>query len=156
MSKTLTFQLLGGLTISRASRPVSGFHSRKEQALLCYLVITGRPHRRPFLAGLFWGDRPERRALGNLRRALTHLRAVAGDHLLITRQTVEFNRESDYWLDVEEFGELGNWEIGKLGNWSRDQSTNVPIYQSTSLARCGGTLPGRLSGRLLCQRMPRL
>lgn len=103
MPETLTFRLLGGLTISRAGRPVSGFHSRKEQALLCYLAVTGRPHRRPFLAGLFWGDWPERRALGNLRRALTHLRAVAGDHLLITRQTVEFDRASDYWLDVEEF-----------------------------------------------------
>ena len=141
MSETLTFQLLGGLTISRAGCPVSGFHSSKERALLCYLVVTGKPHTRPFLAGLFWGDWPERKALGNLRRALTHLRAVAGDHLFITRQTVEFNRASDYWLDVEEFGKLINWETGGLGNWetgklvdrSRDQATNLPMYQSTNL-----------------------
>jgi ABC-type oligopeptide transport system substrate-binding subunit/DNA-binding SARP family transcriptional activator len=105
MSNVLTFRLFGGLTISRADHPVSGFHSRKERALLCYLVVTGRSHSRSFLAGLFWGDLPERRALGNLRRVLTHLRAVAGDHLLIDRQTVAFDLESDYWLDVALFEE---------------------------------------------------
>ena len=132
MSKDLSFQLLGGLTIGQAGCPVSGFRSRKEQALLCYLVVTGKPHTRPFLAGLFWGDRPDHRALGNLRRALTHLRPVAGDHLLIIQQTVAFNRESDYWLDVEEFENLINWEIGTSSgraDWSRDQSANMSVLR---------------------------
>jgi DNA-binding SARP family transcriptional activator len=103
MSDVLTFRLLGGLTISRDGLPLSGFHSRKEQALLCYLAVTGRSHSRSFLAGLFWGDLPERRALGNLRRALTHLRAVADGHLLINRQIIAFDQESDYWLDAALF-----------------------------------------------------
>ena len=103
MCTILTFRLLGGLTISREGQPVSSFHSRKEEALLSYLAVTGKPHTRLFLAGLFWGDLPDSRALANLRRALTHLRSAAGEHLHITRQVVEFDRESDYWLDVEVF-----------------------------------------------------
>jgi len=106
VSEALTFRLLGGLTVSRAGQPVSGFHSRKERALLCYLVMTARRHHRPFLAGLFWGELSESRALANLRRALSHLRGVAGDHLLITRRAAAFDRESDYWLDVDAFQAL--------------------------------------------------
>ncbi|MBU1660364.1 MAG: tetratricopeptide repeat protein [Chloroflexi bacterium] len=135
MSVTLTFQLLGGLTISREGRPVSGFHSRKEEALLAYLAVTGRPHTRLFLAGLFWGDLPESRALANLRRALTHLRAVAGEHLRITRQVVEFERESDYWLDVEVFEEQvcksASWQVGKVA------CGRVGEYASTRVRELG-------------------
>jgi DNA-binding SARP family transcriptional activator len=46
---------------------------------------------------------PEAKARMNLSQALSHLRRLFGDHLSITRQTVAFNRESDYWLDVAVF-----------------------------------------------------
>ncbi len=133
MSDALTFRLLGGLTISRAGEPVPGFHSRKERALLCYLAVTGRRHHRPLLAGLFWGELPERRALANLRRALSHLRGVVGDHLLITRQTAAFDHESEYWLDVEAFEKVVDWETGKLADRARDPAISLPMYQSTNL-----------------------
>jgi len=106
VSDSLSFRLLGGLTISRAGQPVSGFHSRKERALLCYLAVTKRRHRRPHLAGLFWGDLPDGRAMANLRRALSHLRGVAADQLVITRQTALFDAESAHWLDVDIFERL--------------------------------------------------
>ena len=106
VSDSLSFRLLGGLTISRAGQPVSGFHSRKERALLCYLAVTKRSHRRPHLAGLLWGDLPDTRAMANLRRALSHLRGVARDHLVITRQTVLFDPGSAHWLDVDAFERL--------------------------------------------------
>jgi DNA-binding SARP family transcriptional activator len=75
----------------------------KSQAPLCYLVVTGQVHSREKLAGLLWGDKPEANAKANLRKALSGLRQLFGDALLVTRQTVAFNRESDYWLDVETF-----------------------------------------------------
>jgi len=75
----------------------------KAQALLFYLAATGRPHSRDTLAGLLWGDMPEAQAAKNLRNALSNLKALAGAHLNIARDEVSFNRESEYWLDVEIF-----------------------------------------------------
>jgi DNA-binding SARP family transcriptional activator len=46
---------------------------------------------------------PEAKARMNLSQALSHLRRLVGDHLSSTHQTVAFNRESDYWLDVDVF-----------------------------------------------------
>ena len=75
----------------------------KAQALLFYLAVTGTSQSRSTLAGLLWADMPEEDARTNLRQVLTNLRRVVGPYLTITRQTVAFNRESDYWLDVEVF-----------------------------------------------------
>jgi predicted ATPase/DNA-binding SARP family transcriptional activator len=90
--------------------PVTQAAPAKVWALLAYLsVLADRPHRREMLAGLLWPDSPERAARASLRNALAHLRRVIGDHeaqppfLDITRATVQFDRSSDYWLDVEAF-----------------------------------------------------
>jgi DNA-binding SARP family transcriptional activator/predicted ATPase len=102
MGEELQLALLGNAEVRRAGVPVT-FSSSKALALLCYLAVTGRPHARPALAGLLWGDSPEANARTNLRKALTHLRRLVGPHLSITRQAVAFNREPPYWLDVERF-----------------------------------------------------
>ncbi|MFW2338730.1 MAG: AfsR/SARP family transcriptional regulator, partial [Acidimicrobiia bacterium] len=106
-------RLLGPLQVSLAGEPVSNFVSDKARALLAYLAIeANKPHRREFLAGLLWPEQPESASRANLRRALTNLRQAIGDHesdppfLLITRQTVQFNRDSDVWVDVTAFTEL--------------------------------------------------
>lgn len=99
----LAFKLLGKPQVTLAGAAVSGFISVKAQALLFYLVVTGRPHTREALAGLLWGGMPEAQAGKNLRNALSNLRALVGEHLLITRSDVAFQHESDYWLDVEVF-----------------------------------------------------
>ena len=103
MGGELQIRTLGGLEISRDGRPITGFVSAKAQALLCYLAVTGRPHSRPALAGLLWGEMSEASALTNLRQALSNLRRLLPSHLTITRQSVAFNPEAPYWLDVEEF-----------------------------------------------------
>ncbi len=72
-------------------------------ALLYYLAVTGRPHTRAELAGLFWADMPETGAAMNLRRALHNLNQLVGDHLSVTRSTVAFNFEAAHWLDVADF-----------------------------------------------------
>jgi predicted ATPase/DNA-binding SARP family transcriptional activator len=99
----LCLKLLGGIQITNGQLPVTGFVSRKAQVLLCYLAVTGRPHTREALAGLLWGEMPETDAKMNLRQALANLRKLADPHLVITRQTVAFNQQNPYWLDVETF-----------------------------------------------------
>ncbi|MFN2190401.1 MAG: tetratricopeptide repeat protein, partial [Candidatus Promineifilaceae bacterium] len=98
----------GGLTISDGDGPLTGFHSNKSRALLCYLAVTGRSHRRSALAGFLWGDLPEVNARANLRKVLSNLRKVAGHHLLITRNEAGINPENPIWTDVSQIeGVLG-------------------------------------------------
>jgi predicted ATPase/DNA-binding SARP family transcriptional activator len=109
----LSLSLLGPFQVTRDGQPVTGFKSNKVRALLAYLVVEAdRPHRREVLAGLLWPDWPDRDALSNLRYALSNLRRVIGDRtaeppfLLISRDTIQFNTASDYWLDVAAFTDL--------------------------------------------------
>ncbi len=113
----LHIHTLGQFQVTLDGMIVDNFNTDKVRALLIYLAIENRrPHRREHLAGLLWSDQPERRALHNLRQALSGLRKVLGDdlssstpssshvpYLTITRETVQFNPESAYWLDVETF-----------------------------------------------------
>ena len=102
MSEKLKLTLLGHIEIRRDGIAVTNI-TGKTLALLSYLAVTGRPHTRPALAGLLWGGMPEAKARGNLSKALSTLRGSFGEYLTITRQTVAFEREADYWLDVEAF-----------------------------------------------------
>ena len=103
MAKTLRLELLGGLRVTLDGTPVVGFISSPVPALLCYLAITGIPQFRPALAALLWSDLPEVDAATNLRQVLVNLRHLLDPYLLVTRQTVAFNRDRAYWLDVEHF-----------------------------------------------------
>ncbi|MGD8398745.1 MAG: BTAD domain-containing putative transcriptional regulator, partial [Anaerolineae bacterium] len=100
MTAKLVLSLLGTAAITLDGEKISGQVPAKSEALLCYLAVTGQVHTREKLAALLWGDRPADKARANLRKALSSLRSVVGDALTITRQTVAFNRESAYWLDV--------------------------------------------------------
>jgi predicted ATPase/DNA-binding SARP family transcriptional activator len=104
---------LGPFEVRLDDEVVTEFGTDKARALLAYLVIeTGSPHSRENLAALLWADRPKQAALQNLRQTLTRLgRAIVNQDatppfLSITRQTVTFNPDSDYWLDVEAFEDL--------------------------------------------------
>jgi DNA-binding SARP family transcriptional activator/predicted ATPase len=103
----LSLVLLGSFQATMDDRPVVGFKSNKERALLAYLAVEAdRPHRREVLAGLFWPEWPDREALSNLRYALSNLRRVLGDanaehpFLRVTRDELQINPSSDYTLDV--------------------------------------------------------
>ncbi len=126
----LVINLLGSFQVSLDGKPVSGFDSDKVRGLLAYLVVEAdQPHRRERLAGLLWPDYPEGSARTNLRSALANLRKIIGDHqaqppfLLITRQTIQFNRASDAWLDVHQFTTLAGGEPGHLANIERLESS---------------------------------
>jgi len=103
----LSISLLGSIKVTLDGQAVTRFESDRVLALLIYLVVEAdHPQRREVLAGLLWPDHAERAARHNLSQALLRLRQSIGDReadppfLLITRQTLQFNRDSDYWLDV--------------------------------------------------------
>ena len=110
---TLSIYLLGTFQVTLEGQAVTAFATEKVRALLAYLgVEADRPHPRALLAHLLWPNQIERTALHNLRQALVVLRQAIGDRdadppfLLITRQTIQFNPHSSYWLDVEALARL--------------------------------------------------
>ncbi len=109
----LSIRALGPLQVRVDGESVSGFASDKVRALLAYLSLApDRPHRREALAGLLWPEFPERSARSSLRNALANLRRVIRDSsasppfLHTTHQTIQFNGQSDYWLDADTFESL--------------------------------------------------
>ncbi|MAT96542.1 MAG: hypothetical protein CL608_05310 [Anaerolineaceae bacterium] len=107
----LEIAALGPLQITIDQAPVSGFISDKVRGLLVYLAVEQpRPLRREALAALFWPDQPKAKALANLRRALANLRRVIDDEngrfLYITRQTLQFNADSQATVDAIQFAQL--------------------------------------------------
>ena len=78
---TLRLSLLGAPLVERSGAPIA-FDTRKAVALLAYLGVTGRPHRRESLAGLGWPDADRERASAALRRTLSTIRQVAGPDVL--------------------------------------------------------------------------
>jgi WD40 repeat protein/DNA-binding SARP family transcriptional activator len=90
------------VSIGPAANPI--LPTDKVRALLAYLALEarpdiGRPHRREALAGLFWPEYSEAKALANLRLTLHRLRQAleqaapgASAILIITRQTVQLKQ----------------------------------------------------------------
>ncbi|MCL7454296.1 MAG: AAA family ATPase, partial [Anaerolineae bacterium] len=118
----LRIRLFGAYQVTVEEAAVSGFASDKVRALLAYLAIeVDQPQRREKLAGLLWPDYPQASAQANLRTALANLRRVIGDpaatppYLLISRQTLQFNREAGAGIDVVSFTALSaNPELAVL------------------------------------------
>ena len=102
----LCIALLGPLRITYEGAAVAGFESDKSRALLCYLDVEGCPMRREYLAGLFWGDRSDQRARGNLSRVLSNLRTLFPDYIQSDRYTVGLNKALSLDLDVKAFEAL--------------------------------------------------
>ena len=101
MTGKLYLTLCGAPILMLGDQLLTGVLTGKALALLSFLAVTGRPHHRDALANLLWSDRPLPQARANLRYLLPDLRQVVGDYLLITPQTIAFNRAAPYWLDVE-------------------------------------------------------
>jgi WD40 repeat protein/DNA-binding SARP family transcriptional activator len=110
----LTLKLLGTPQISLDGQLLTQFISRKAQALLIYIIVTGKPYAREVLADLFWQNMPSSQALKNLRTVLPNLRQLVGSHLIITRQTIEFNRNCAYHLDVEAIQALEGYQASDV------------------------------------------
>ena len=99
----LKLLLTGNPIVELNGVPITGFRSAKAEALFYYLAVTARPHLRPSLAGIFWGEVEETYARRSLTKALSNLRQLFGDYLIIDRQQAAFNAESSYWVDAVHF-----------------------------------------------------
>jgi DNA-binding SARP family transcriptional activator len=126
--------LLGSFHVKLNGQPLTGLKTDKARALLVYLAVERRhAHRRQVLAGLLWLDFPESGARENLRHALSNLRQVLGDEhypdpfLLVGGDTLQFNPESDFWLDVAEFERLA-------ASSGSDLESAVELYRGGFLA----------------------
>ncbi len=76
----LQLYFLGTLDIHYDDRQLPKPPTLKSQSLLAYLILhRDWPQPRDRLTGLFWGDRPERKARRSLTTALWHIRRCLPD-----------------------------------------------------------------------------
>ncbi|MCP4514506.1 MAG: hypothetical protein GY824_04660, partial [Delftia sp.] len=108
----LAISLLGPLRVTLQDGQPAQFEADTARALLAYLAVHAQaPQRRETLAGLLWPEQPESRALANLRQALNRLRGSIGDRdadppfLRVSRKSIQFNPNGNYWLDVAAFSD---------------------------------------------------
>ncbi len=98
MATTLRVRVLGELQVARAADTLALPASRKTRALLAYLALTGRPHRRERLCEIFWDLPDDPRA--SLRWALSKIRKVVdgpgSPRLMADRERVS--------LDLDDIG----------------------------------------------------
>lgn len=97
----LELTLFGSPRLKIGGQDITNKITGKALALFVYLAVTGQPQRRDVLADLLWSEYSNQEARNNLRYQLPDLRQVLGNYLLITTQTISFNSQSNYWLDVE-------------------------------------------------------
>ncbi len=140
--KSLSILLLGSFQVRLRDKPVTGFETVKERALLAFLAVEAdQPQQRAMLAEMLWPGRPEGAARANLRHALARLRRAIGDdeaeppYLLTTRETVQFNRAGDAWVDVDAFTEL-------ISEGIRGDSPNIDFLEEAVELYRGELLEG--------------
>jgi ABC-type oligopeptide transport system substrate-binding subunit/DNA-binding SARP family transcriptional activator len=151
----LHLSLLGSLDICYEGQPLTKPPTLKSQSLLAYLAIhRQRPQTRERLAGLFWGERPERRARRSLTTAMWHIRRCLPDEslLLSDAQSVQFDPQADLWVDVDEFERLlsspdssslrsavelyrGDFMDGYYDDWVLDERYRLETLYTDALAR---------------------
>ncbi len=102
MDDLLRITTLGGLSVQCGGQPVRGFVSRKVEALLVYLAANPREHPREILGELLWDDLPQNRTMSYLRTALSSLQQQLSPYLIVSRQSLAINPESNFWLDTQE------------------------------------------------------
>jgi ABC-type oligopeptide transport system substrate-binding subunit/DNA-binding SARP family transcriptional activator len=102
----LALFLLGPPRLERDGVPLE-FDTRKNTALIAYLAVTGESHSREALVTLLWPELEPSRARAGLRRNLSTLRkALAGEWLVVDRETVGTDPSANLWLDVDQFRSL--------------------------------------------------
>ncbi|MEZ4643176.1 MAG: tetratricopeptide repeat protein [Chloroflexota bacterium] len=109
----LSLSLLGKFQAVLDGEPLPESRSKKIEALLIYLVMERQQaHRRESLVGLFFPDMTDEDARTNLRQTLRRLsktlqsETTTPSFLRQQRESLQFNVESDYHLDVAEFETL--------------------------------------------------
>lgn len=109
----LSLHFLGPIDIRLDAEIAVESRAKRLEALLAYLAVEAdRAHRRERLVGLLFPEVPDEQARTNLRQTLTRLRRDITDHkadppfLLVSRESVQFNLQSNHFLDVAAFAAL--------------------------------------------------
>lgn len=99
----LTLRFLGEIEVARDGERLALPPSKKTRALLAYLVVTGRPHRRDRLCSLLWDVPDDPR--GALRWSLSKLRGLVDEpgrrRIVADRESVAFEG-ADAYVDALE------------------------------------------------------
>ena len=105
----LEIRLLGGFELAREGRTLDQLPLRAARSLFAYLVLNReRPHTRDLLAGTFWPEFDDSRARRRLSQALWQIRTtlgeeVGGRYLIGGADTIRFDPDGEFTLDVDEF-----------------------------------------------------
>src|SRR5690242_1406380 len=102
MSNRLEIFTFGSLRVAVDGEAVTGFISRKVEALLVYLALELGDHPREVLAEMFWPDQTQSLSLANLRSALFDLQQKLEPFVQITRYTVSLSHDHALWIDASE------------------------------------------------------
>jgi len=93
MKESLSIRVLGDFLVLRGKAQQDFPQSRKTRALLAYLVLTGRRHRRDRLCDMFWDVPDDPRA--SLRWSLSRLRSIVDEpgceRIVADREYVSFD-----------------------------------------------------------------
>ena len=101
---TLTLSLFGHPQLALDGVPLA-ITSNKALALLYYLAVNGQRYTRQSLAGLLWAELSEEDARRNLRVEVNKLQSLH-PWLIIERDTLAFDRQTSFVLDVDEIERL--------------------------------------------------
>ena len=142
---TLRLTLFGGIQIALDETTLS-FAAERAEAMLAYLVLTGRTHGREKLADFLWDDRTQKRALSNLRSLLAQLPDEIKPYLDITRKTIGLQADMPLWVDVLAFRDLVAQEAyaEALNLYKGDFLEGVYIRESRGLDEWAATERERL------------
>lgn len=113
----LRLALFGSLRLTLDRTPIESTVPPKTLHLLAYLLLHRREAlTRDQLAFTLWPDRSEAEARGQLRRYLYRLRQLLpdGDWLITRGETIQWNLDADYALDVQEFEHAAHYAPDEL------------------------------------------
>ncbi len=137
MSHQLIISLLGSLDLKQNKQSLSSLASTKGKALFVYLLYTQRPQTRSKLAEMLWPGRTSQQAQRNLRTALTRLRKVLDPYILSQGQTLAFDKNQPYWVDVFELKQQlvsADIERSLTETQARELAQILSLYQGELLA----------------------
>ncbi|MDH5676790.1 MAG: AAA family ATPase [Myxococcales bacterium] len=125
--------MLGELRVSRGEQRQKLPPSKKTRALLGYLALTSRPHRRERLCGLFWDVADDPR--GALRWSLSKLRSLVDDEV---RERVVADREQ-VALELDD-AEVDLLQVRR----ALPNEASVEAADLSTLERCAAAFAGEL------------
>ena len=102
------------------------------QHLLAYLAVSNRTVRRAQVAGVLWGDVPDRRAAGNLRSTLWRLRHLDLD--LVGTSSEHLSLSPGVSVDIH--------EATRIARLALDPNSDITSLRLEELPFTGELLPG--------------